>query len=110
LLSGRVSLVIVDAMTVVQRIGFQFLWVDRYCISSDEEDKHTQIRNMDLIYMNATVTIIAAGGDDPQMGLPGVSHDLRQPQPQVTVGQHVLVSSLPNPRSVIEKSKWNTRG
>ncbi|KAH6666052.1 heterokaryon incompatibility protein-domain-containing protein [Halenospora varia] len=110
LLLNRVSPAIADAMTVVSRIGFQFLWVDRYCISSDEEDKHTQIQNMDLIYMNATVTIIAVGGDDSQIGLPGVSRDLRQPQPQVTVGQHILVSSLPNPRSVIEKSKWNTRG
>jgi len=39
-----------DAMAVTLKIGFRYLWVDRYCIDqNDAEAKHSAILNMDRI-------------------------------------------------------------
>lgn len=103
--------VIEDAMEVTKRLGHQYLWIDRYCIDqNDKHQKHTQIANMDSIYSDATLTIIAAAGDDPTFGLPGVRLKPRIQQPCITVRGTTLVSTLPNPRTEIQASKWNTRG
>jgi hypothetical protein len=36
-----------DAMFAAVKIGFQFLWIDRYCVSQDEKITGEQVRNMD---------------------------------------------------------------
>jgi hypothetical protein len=72
-LPDQLSSVIQDSTTVTQAMGFRYLWVDRYCI--DQEDpkvKHHQIRQMDAIYGNSELTIIAAAGDDEDFGLSGI--------------------------------------
>lgn len=97
-------------ITVVKRLNFQYLWVDRYCIDQNGEDKDHQIRNMDLIYRGAELTIIAAAGEDPSFGLPGISSSDRTPQPTIRVKGHVLVSSLPDPAEEMRSSKWASRG
>ncbi|PMD22273.1 hypothetical protein NA56DRAFT_541286, partial [Hyaloscypha hepaticicola] len=52
---------IVDAMEVARRIGLKYLWVDALCIKQDDAgEKATQIAQMDKIYANAVVTIVAA--------------------------------------------------
>ncbi|PBL01848.1 HET-domain-containing protein [Armillaria gallica] len=52
---------IMDAITVTQKLGVQYLWVDSLCILQDsKEDKATQISMMLNIFHNAYVTIIAA--------------------------------------------------
>jgi len=39
-----------DAMEVTLKLGWRYLWVDRYCINQDDEhEKHNIIRNMDAI-------------------------------------------------------------
>ena len=76
--------VIEDAMEVVKRLGHQYLWIDRFCIDQKNKDqKHIQIANMDSIYSNATLTIIAAAGADPSFGLPGARLQRRIQQPCV---------------------------
>lgn len=48
--------VIEDGLTVALKLGggFHYIWVDRYCIDQEnEEEKHTQISNMDMIYEGA---------------------------------------------------------
>jgi hypothetical protein len=103
--------VIRDSTEVTLNLGFQYLWVDRYCINqSDDTDKHNQIRQMDLIYMNAQVTIIAAAGVDPHYGLPGVNGTLRKQQPFLKIGRHILAWTLPHPAVSVGQSKWATRG
>lgn len=97
-------------MTVTKNIGFRYLWVDRYCISQiDEAEKHGQIAKMDQIYASAEVTIVAAAGEGPDYGLPGVSKTPRRTQPSAVVGKHYLVSSLRTPRDVVMSSKWASR-
>ncbi|KAG8668328.1 hypothetical protein FPOAC1_007707 [Fusarium poae] len=72
-----------DAMIVTAALGFRFLWVDRYCVPQAEinaEDRHCQIKQMDKIYSGADLTIIAAAGEGPQYGLPGVKKTPRKRQ------------------------------
>lgn len=54
-----------DIMTVTKNLGLQYLWIDRFCIDQNNpEEKHDQIRQMDVIYARAKITIIAAAGED----------------------------------------------
>jgi hypothetical protein len=41
--------VVEDAIIATRKLGFHYLWIDRYCINQEAEDKHMQIRRMDLI-------------------------------------------------------------
>jgi hypothetical protein len=62
-----------DSITVVKKLGFRYLWVDRYCI--DRRDKNAfqaQPNTMGTIYRNSLLAIIAVAGDSDSYGLPGV--------------------------------------
>ncbi|KAK3938625.1 heterokaryon incompatibility protein-domain-containing protein, partial [Diplogelasinospora grovesii] len=111
-LPESVPKVIEDAMIVVMQLGLRFLWVDRYCIpQEDDKEKHSQLRNMGTIYSNSVLTIIAAAGEGPDHGLPGVSSTLRLPQPSIRWGSDELVYCLSRGgRREIQSSKWNSRG
>jgi len=102
--------VIEDAIMVAKELDVRYLWVDRYCIDQDGDDKDHQIRNMDLIYRGAKLTIIAAAGEDPSFGLPGISSAKRTTQPMIRVRGHWLVSSLADPALELRNSKWASRG
>ncbi|KAH7117486.1 heterokaryon incompatibility protein-domain-containing protein [Dactylonectria macrodidyma] len=102
--------VIQDAMTVVLRLGLKYLWVDRYCIlQSSTAHKMAQIYNMDNIYGNASLTIIAAAGVDPSNGLPGVGKRRQAPQHALRLGK-LQLRVVQDHRQAIAKSKWATRG
>ncbi|KAH7093560.1 heterokaryon incompatibility protein-domain-containing protein [Paraphoma chrysanthemicola] len=65
------------AMTVAIQLDIRYLWVDRYCIDQeDSPEKNHLIQNMASIYQAARITIVAASGNDPHDGLPGI-HGLR---------------------------------
>ena len=92
-------------------LGRRYLWVDRYCISQqDRAEKKMMIDNMDLIYESADATLVALHGDHENSGLPGVSTLSRLVQPSFDTGTGQLVYSFPSIKSLIESSKWNTRG
>jgi hypothetical protein len=49
-----------DAISVTRRLGYGYLWVDRYCIDQhDSEDKHSAIRSMGSICTYALVYVIS---------------------------------------------------
>ncbi|KAN0108704.1 HET domain containing protein [Hyaloscypha variabilis] len=102
-----------DAMTVTKRLGYQYLWVDRYCINQrNKQEQADQVGKMDLIYQNAELTIIAAIGEDPNYGLPGVGYRKRKLQKLTTcakVGEHFLISIQASPKTAIDEFKWGTR-
>jgi hypothetical protein len=99
-----------DSISVTRKLGFRYLWIDAYCIDQDREDeKAAQIPKMDLIYQNAAITIIACAGNDSDYGLPGVGSRHRLPQAEASMGKHLIVSALDDPREFIENSKWATR-
>ena len=100
-----------DAAKAVLELGRRYLWVDRYCIKQqDESEKKTMIDNMDLIYESADATLVALHGDHDQSGLPGVSTISRATQPIFDTGTGHLGYSFPAITSLIESSRWNTRG
>lgn len=99
-----------DAICVTQGLGYRYLWVDRYCIPQDDaKAKHAQLQSMDLIYRHSVLTIIAAAGDDPHHGLPGIGTTPRKSQPACPVGPRSLVF-VPFAKNDIMSTTWNSRG
>lgn len=99
-----------DSILVTETLGFRYLWVDRYCIRQNDLDvKQLQIHSMGRVYENSTMTIIAAAGDGPHHGLPGVGTTPREAQPRVRVGDRTLMYT-PYVRGEIVHSRWNSRG
>ncbi|KAI0895771.1 heterokaryon incompatibility protein-domain-containing protein [Annulohypoxylon nitens] len=104
-------LVVQDAITATKALGCRFLWVDRYCINQDPNSLHkrSMIEQMDRVYANAWVTIIAASGSSAWDGLPGMSGPPRH-QGRATIGQTHLIGISNVGSATIKLSKWATRG
>lgn len=93
-----VAKVVMDAITVCARLQIPYLWVDSLCIVQDDDDgKHYQISNMNHIYANAYMTIVAANEeqacsgdgllqDTTQTGLPKVSSEATMLQKTLKMG------------------------
>ncbi|KAI0546740.1 HET-domain-containing protein [Xylaria curta] len=100
-----------DAIKVTLGLGYSYLWVDRYCISQHGgEEKAQEIARMDEIYQGAEIVIIDAAGDDPALGLPGVSRQRSVTQPRFAASTYTLVSLMSYPLNQILASRWATRG
>ncbi|KAE9371965.1 HET-domain-containing protein [Stipitochalara longipes BDJ] len=112
-LPAKLPNTIQDAMTVTKRLGYRYLWVDRYCIDQEnKQETDDQVGKMDVIYKNAELTIIAAIGKDPNYGLPGVSLRKREPKHLTTcakIGKHFLISIDAYPKTAGEGTTWVTR-
>jgi hypothetical protein len=101
-----------DAMIVTLRLGFRFIWIDKYCIDQDttEHEIMAQLASMDMIYQGALVTIVAAAGNDAAFGLPGVSDRHRLGHPSFTINGRTWYSGFRDIYAPVLSSKWNTRG
>lgn len=101
-----------DAISTTLRLGFQYLWVDRYCIDqSSVMDRALQVKQMGQIYASAHLTIIAAVGTDPTYGLPGVSRPREHPGNRTEqVGPVTLVQLMTQTAQDVQSSTWATRG
>lgn len=107
-----------DAVRLVKQLNGRYIWIDSLCINQrDATEKLAQIAQMDKIYSQAILTIIAAAGRDANAGMLGVHPCPRlQPLPAVTIGGITIMSSLSNDHSywskggIIESSFWNKRG
>ncbi|KIW67241.1 hypothetical protein PV04_06506 [Phialophora macrospora] len=96
-----------DAMVVTRRLGFRYLWVDRYCIPPDR--KQEQIGKMDIIYAGAELVVVAAAGDTIGYGLPGVGERKRIQQPYARIGKDLFVSTLGDLNSILHTIPWAKR-
>lgn len=106
-----VPTLIQDAVVATIELGYDFLWVDFYCIPQDDAvEMDRQIRNMNKIYSEAQATIIAACSESAATGLSGVSSNIRQRSMTATVGQNTLAAIYSKEAESVWKSKWNTRG
>ena len=98
-----------DAIEVCLALGIPYLWADRYCISHDDPVKQAdQINNMNRIYEQATLTIIAKSGLNSEAGLLGVGKPRRPLGPRYQLDGFEVAVHPPQPDSV--KFKWDTRG
>ncbi|KAM0432198.1 hypothetical protein ACHAPT_004733 [Fusarium lateritium] len=88
--------VVEDAIRTTRALGYKYLWVDRHCISNeDQEGRRKQLQEMNAVYENAQLTIVAAAGEDSAFGLPG---------------GHALEIVPLEPACIIRHSVWWTRG
>lgn len=109
-LPSSIPKTIEDAMVVNGQLGIRYLWVDRYCILDSSDHKAEQIGNMHNIYRGAEVTIIAAAGEDPHYGLPGVHQRRpRKSQPAFDFKGRRLVFTGRSLPLHLQYSKWDTR-
>jgi len=110
-LPPRLPRLVGNSIELTGRLGFKYLWIDRYCIpQNDAEARYTQIQNMDVVFGSAAVTVIAAAGEDPTYGLPGVGSTPRNEQRSVRIGNRTLVSTSLNISRQVAHSKWGSRG
>lgn len=66
-------------MTLVNNLGERWLWCDQLCIEQDNAaQKHSSIRNMDIIYRQSLLTIVAFGTSKSSDELPGIRRDSMQ--------------------------------
>lgn len=109
--SNATAQVIEDALSVTKSLGHRYLWVDKYCVDQDDSfQKHEQIMNMDSIYENASLTIIAAAGLDHSRGLPGISSNRLKKEIPFQHENFSLSWIPPSPHKEILESRWSTRG
>ena len=103
-----------DAMRFAIAMGYEFLWVDRYCIVQDEEEqKMAQIHGMGSIFANADLAIVAADGDDLSHGLPGVgfgSQPREEPQVVLKFGSGCELVKWTADPMLLGQSIWASRG
>jgi hypothetical protein len=115
-----------DAITVCERLAIPFLWIDALCIvQDDEQGKHDQIHNMDQIYADAYITLVAASENykgtestssqgNVSSGLSRVSVPVASSQKSIVV-DGVTYAVLPEEPCkaldlALSRSVWFTRG
>ncbi|KIN02945.1 hypothetical protein OIDMADRAFT_52766 [Oidiodendron maius Zn] len=102
---------ILDAISLIERLGERYLWVDSLCIIQDDPiSRQTQLSSMEEIYRSSLVTIVANSGKDSNARIPGVTEGSRNTVQVVeTVGDIELVTGLGKFYSFFDRCKWNTR-
>jgi Heterokaryon incompatibility protein (HET) len=95
-----------DAMVATTGLGYRYLWVDALCIVQDDNgEKRDQINRMAAVYRLASLTIVAAAGNDADAGLPGVC-PTRRPQWQYVFGNGS--ARFANRGGDLEESIWSS--
>lgn len=62
-----------DAITVANRLGIPYIWIDAICVQQDHEEQlNEHMDSMASIYGSATLTIVS-NTDNAWTGIPGVS-------------------------------------
>ncbi|CZR63805.1 uncharacterized protein PAC_13702 [Phialocephala subalpina] len=111
LLATSTPILIRDALSATKRMGYRYLWIDRYCIpQEDGKERHSQIQQMDLVYSRAQATIIAISSPHPSHGLPGVGSKERAPSVTINIGNELHSYVPPHPTAEVYGSVWNSRG
>ncbi|KAF7934292.1 uncharacterized protein EAE97_008652 [Botrytis byssoidea] len=101
-----------DVIKVVIALGYRYLWIDRYCVPQDDSSdiKSLLIKNMDKIYSQSNLTIIATTAKCPSEGLPGVTKPRIPVQKFLQMNSVHLAQWVSNIKHEIKNSVWNTRG
>lgn len=103
---------VADAITAAGKLGYRYLWCDKYCIDQDDEpSKVHQIQNMDIIFKGADATLVAAAGQGADFGLPGVNARPRNEQRSARLAEFdlTIISATSVVQDGIRNSKWNSR-
>lgn len=107
-----------DAIDIALFLGINYIWIDYYCIDQEHSEvKSRQLGQMDQIYSNARITIVAACYSNYQAGLvptfkpcdwlnkwEGEDSDDEDARDEDEHNKELL-----EVLKIIEISKWNTR-
>lgn len=86
------------------------VWVDQYCVNQkDGAGLSEQVGIMDMVYSLATVTLIAACGEDASFGLPGVSSTPLNHRPVIKIHGRTWVPSETRLGDRIKECRWWSR-
>lgn len=97
---------VADAIKMTRGMGFRYLWADCLCVIQDSPNKHREITNMDLIYSQAQVTIVAVSSEHANIGLPGVRPGTRKTRMLGREGAGAtILLRLTNEKSYIVKDR-----
>jgi hypothetical protein len=91
-------------------LGMRCLWVDSLCIVQNTVDKHDQVQQIDRIYQEAMLCVVAATGGNANAGLPGISADRDVRQRSIEVDGIKLANTLPSMLASVGASIWASRG
>jgi hypothetical protein len=59
-----------DAITIMRKFGFRYLWIDSLCILQDSvDDWNAESSKMHQYYMGSSLNIIASAAKDPTYGI-----------------------------------------
>ena len=110
-LSMPLPATIEDAMSLVNALGKQYLWVDSICINQmDQAEKPEQIGLMSDIYQGAYMTIIAMSGTSANAGLARVGHTpIIQHQAQFSTKRGTVLGIGPTLGYLISQMPWAKR-
>lgn len=114
IISDNIAPTIQHAIYLTSVLNERYLWVDALCINHGSADTAEQLKLMGAIYVNATLTIIAADGAarDGIKGLRGVSgsrvHDLHQTI--IPFGENKLLVRNTSYFSLLEETQYYKRG
>ena len=98
------------AMRATEGSGLTYLWVDSLCICQDDfEEKEAQIAQMDRIYGNATLTIVAADSEHADEGLQGVTEDFQRHITQIVAKVRPRVNVLAPVERKSHLNPWDNR-
>jgi len=105
----RVPKTIRDAMRVTKLIGERYLWVDALCIVQDDDlEKAMTICQMNNIYQNSLLTIVAADGRDANSGLVGLEAGSRLIRSVVGCVDSIYLT-IAEPAPELNNSPWSSR-
>ncbi|WQF81216.1 Putative heterokaryon incompatibility [Colletotrichum destructivum] len=127
----RLAATISDAIRVTQqlneglnetdtRLHIRYLWVDSLCIIQGPGHgqtmsarcmaaKSSQIQQMDKIYGEATIVIVAAGGSEADAGIRGVTDDRKRNPEQISRQVQPRVNVLLPVQYPSDYGKWDSR-
>lgn len=110
-----ISQSIKDTILLCEILQESYLRIDALCIKQDDiADRGRQIANMDLVYGNATLTIVAAAGNTgvgASASIPGMRQGTRSlVQTAETVKGINLVTAQRPFLASVAISEWNKRG
>lgn len=92
-------------------LGYRYLWIDRYCVPQDDPiRKRSLLDNMDKIYEESALCIVAAAARSPKDGLHGITRPRVRMQETFNLGSLSLSQLMTNIKEEVGDSHWNSRG
>lgn len=98
-----------DALDFTASLGFDYIWIDRYCFLPLPEDlQRIQRRSMGDIFAQSALTLVIASGKGVADGILGLSIP-RSPQLSLKNETGLYTTSLLRPDLAVGASEWQKR-